>query len=97
MKVGFVGLGRMGAGMARRILDAGHELCVFDVFAKAAEPLAATEYAEIVAADSFESVTRLRGTCIALLAVRIGTTRLIDNMLIESSPDAPVHSYRCSL
>ena len=41
MKVGFVGLGRMGAGMARRILDAGHELCVFDVFAKAAEPLAA--------------------------------------------------------
>jgi len=41
MKVGFVGLGRMGAGMARRILDAGHDLCVFDVFAKAAEPLAA--------------------------------------------------------
>jgi 3-hydroxyisobutyrate dehydrogenase-like beta-hydroxyacid dehydrogenase len=41
MKVGFVGLGRMGAGMARRILDAGHELCVFDVFAKAVEPLAA--------------------------------------------------------
>jgi 3-hydroxyisobutyrate dehydrogenase-like beta-hydroxyacid dehydrogenase len=41
MKVGFVGLGRMGAGMARRILDAGHELCVFDVFAKATEPLAA--------------------------------------------------------
>src|SRR5512143_3779490 len=41
MNVGFVGLGRMGAGMARRILDAGHELCVFDVFAKAIEPLAA--------------------------------------------------------
>ena len=41
MKVGFIGLGRMGAGMARRLLDAGHELCVFDVFAKAAEPFAA--------------------------------------------------------
>jgi 3-hydroxyisobutyrate dehydrogenase-like beta-hydroxyacid dehydrogenase len=41
MKVGFVGLGRMGGGMARRLLDAGHELCVFDVFAKAAEPFAA--------------------------------------------------------
>jgi len=31
MKVGFIGLGRMGRGMARRILDAGHDLCVFDV------------------------------------------------------------------
>ena len=31
MKVGFVGLGRMGRGMARRILDAGHDLVVFDV------------------------------------------------------------------
>jgi len=62
-----------------------------------AEPLATTDYAEIVDADSFESVTRLRGACLALLAVRIGTTRLIDNMLIETPPDAPAHPYRCSL
>ena len=66
-----------------------------------AEPLAAPDYAEIVDADSFESVTRLRGTCLALLAARIGTTRLIDNMLIETPPAAPVLSdrltYRCSL
>jgi len=41
MKVGFVGLGRMGQGMARRLLDAGHELWVFDQFAKQAAPLAA--------------------------------------------------------
>ena len=25
MKVGFIGLGRMGKGMARRVLDSGHE------------------------------------------------------------------------
>ena len=31
MKVGFVGLGRMGRGMARRILGAGHDLVVYDV------------------------------------------------------------------
>jgi 3-hydroxyisobutyrate dehydrogenase-like beta-hydroxyacid dehydrogenase len=30
MKVAFIGLGRMGKGMARRILDAGHDLAVFD-------------------------------------------------------------------
>lgn len=40
MKVGFVGLGRMGQGMARRLLDAGHDLWVFDQFAAQAEPLA---------------------------------------------------------
>ncbi|MBN1239521.1 MAG: NAD(P)-dependent oxidoreductase [Gammaproteobacteria bacterium] len=41
MKVGFAGLGRMGQGMARRLLDAGHDLSVYDVVAAAAEPLAA--------------------------------------------------------
>jgi 3-hydroxyisobutyrate dehydrogenase-like beta-hydroxyacid dehydrogenase len=40
MKVGFVGLGRMGQGMAGRILAAGHELNVFDVIASQAEALA---------------------------------------------------------
>jgi 3-hydroxyisobutyrate dehydrogenase-like beta-hydroxyacid dehydrogenase len=30
MKVGFVGLGRMGQAMARRILDAGHDLAVYN-------------------------------------------------------------------
>ncbi len=41
MKVGFVGLGRMGQGMARRLLDAGHELTVFDQFPAQATPLVA--------------------------------------------------------
>jgi len=31
LKVGFIGLGRMGRGMARRILGAGHDLAVYDV------------------------------------------------------------------
>ena len=31
MKVGFIGLGRMGQGMARRILGDGHDLSVYDV------------------------------------------------------------------
>ena len=42
MKVGFIGLGRMGQGMAGRILSAGHTLSVFDVVAAAAKPLAET-------------------------------------------------------
>ncbi len=54
-----------------------------------AEPLAKTDYAEIVDADSFEPVTRLRRAAFALLAVFVGSTRLIDNMLIEPSAEHP--------
>jgi 3-hydroxyisobutyrate dehydrogenase-like beta-hydroxyacid dehydrogenase len=40
MKVGFVGLGRMGSGMARRLLDSGHDLSVFDLYEPATKPFA---------------------------------------------------------
>lgn len=30
MKIGFIGLGRMGQGIARRLLDAGHDLVVYN-------------------------------------------------------------------
>jgi pantoate--beta-alanine ligase len=48
-----------------------------------AEPLASPDYVEIVDADSFEPVLRLRKSCLVLMAVRIGGTRLLDNALIE--------------
>jgi len=48
-----------------------------------AEPLAALDYAEIVGADTFEPVVRVAKPCYAVLAVFIGKTRLIDNLLIE--------------
>lgn len=54
-----------------------------DVLAK--EPLAQPDYVEIVDADTLEPVILLRGRCLALLAVRVGATRLLDNMLIEQS------------
>lgn len=37
--LGFVGVGRMGGPMAGRLLDAGHELCVFDTNPAAVAPL----------------------------------------------------------
>jgi len=48
-----------------------------------AEPLARVDYAEIVSADTFEPVVRVARHCYAVLAVFIGKTRLIDNLLIE--------------
>jgi len=48
-----------------------------------AEPLANVDYAEIVSADTFETVVRVARPSYAVLAVFIGKTRLIDNLLIE--------------
>lgn len=41
------------------------------------------DYAEIVDADSFEPVRVIRGNCYALIAAKVGGTRLIDNAYIE--------------
>lgn len=38
--VGFVGVGRMGGPMASRLLDAGYELCIYDVSPEAMKPFA---------------------------------------------------------
>ncbi len=40
MKIGFIGIGKMGAGMARNLLRAGHELTVYNRSREKAEALA---------------------------------------------------------
>ena len=39
MKAGYLGVGNMGLPMAGKILDAGHELVVYDISEKAMQPL----------------------------------------------------------
>ena len=41
MRLGFVGTGTMGAPMASCLIDAGHELAVYDVRPEATAPPAA--------------------------------------------------------
>jgi len=41
MKIGFIGLGHMGAPMARNLLKAGHQLVVYDIVKDAVEKIAA--------------------------------------------------------
>ncbi len=53
----------------------------------ASEPLATLDYLEIVDAESFQPVSRLRGACLVLLAAFVGPTRLIDNLLVEELED----------
>jgi 3-hydroxyisobutyrate dehydrogenase-like beta-hydroxyacid dehydrogenase len=64
MKVGFVGLGRMGSGMARRILDAGHDLVVFDAVTAQTAPFVA---AGARAAASVADVCKERDVVVTML------------------------------
>jgi 2-hydroxymethylglutarate dehydrogenase len=41
MKIGFIGIGQMGKFMAGRILEAGNDLVVYDIYKEAAAPLIA--------------------------------------------------------
>ena len=47
------------------------------------EPLAKIDYVEMVDADSIEPLARDRGRVLTAMAVYIGTTRLIDNFIME--------------
>jgi len=53
MKLGMVGLGRMGANMARRLMGAGHSIVGYDPLPTAAEALRAEG---AVTADSFDAL-----------------------------------------
>ena len=90
MKVGFIGLGRMGQGMAHRLLGAGHELGVFDVVAAQTAPFAAAgaEVAKSVAALAARSeivVTMLVEDAI------IDKVALGPKGLCESLPKGAIH------
>ena len=54
MNVGFIGLGRMGSGMARRILSGGHDLVVYDMSPAAVAALVA---------DGAKGASSLRELC----------------------------------
>ncbi len=55
MKLGMVGLGRMGANMAARLLQAGHEVVAFDRHAEKVQALAG---AGAIAASSLEELVQ---------------------------------------
>lgn len=87
MKVGFIGLGRMGQGMAGRILDAGHDLLVSDPTPGQTDELVA---GGAVATDSPAAATVGRDVIISMLpsdailaAVLEGDGGLIDGMPTE--------------
>lgn len=75
MRVGFIGLGAMGAAIAPRLLDAGHELVVFDVRAEAMEPLAQRG---AVAASSPREVADLAELVLISLPTPTASLQVVD-------------------
>ncbi len=89
MKVGFIGLGRMGQGMAGRLLAAGHDLLVYD---QKEENLRVLHAAGAAIADSIATVCHERQVVISMLphdaaleAVVNGTGGLADSMSVETA------------
>jgi pantoate--beta-alanine ligase len=48
-----------------------------------AEPLVTIEYIEIVGTEYLEKIKEVKTPAVILLAAKVGTTRLIDNLLVE--------------
>jgi 3-hydroxyisobutyrate dehydrogenase-like beta-hydroxyacid dehydrogenase len=65
MKIGFVGLGSMGSGMARRLIEAGHTLAVYNRTRSRAEPFRSSGTR---VADSVHDVAAGADVLISMLA-----------------------------
>jgi 3-hydroxyisobutyrate dehydrogenase len=86
MKVGFIGLGRMGQGMARNLLKAGVPLLVYDANPAAAAAIGA-EVADTVSALTKEAgviFTSLPGP-IEIEAVVLGTGGVLEDIRSDST------------
>ena len=90
MKVGFIGLGRMGSAIAGRVLAAGHELVVYNrTAAKAAE----LEKAGAKVAGSVDAACAAREVVVTMLADDAALEQVAHTPggLVQSLPVGAVH------
>jgi 3-hydroxyisobutyrate dehydrogenase-like beta-hydroxyacid dehydrogenase len=90
MKVGFIGLGRMGGALARRLLDAGHDLALYNRTPGKVADLVAAGAAQ---ASSIGEAARHGGVAVTMLAndVALDAVARDPGGLIESLPAGGVH------
>jgi 3-hydroxyisobutyrate dehydrogenase-like beta-hydroxyacid dehydrogenase len=90
MKVGFIGLGRMGKGMARRILGGGHDLAVYDVVREAT---AEFEAAGARVASSVADLCKERDFVVTMLLDDATVTQVVVGAggLRDSLPTGAIH------
>ena len=84
MQCGFIGLGMLGARMARQVLEAGHDLKVFDLDPAAVEKLVAKGATGVASAMEAANQVDVLITCLpspdASLKVMTGTDGVFDAM-----------------
>jgi 3-hydroxyisobutyrate dehydrogenase-like beta-hydroxyacid dehydrogenase len=78
LTIGFVGLGRMGGPMSRRLIDAGHSLCVFDM---SADAVTALKDAGAIAAASAEDV----GNKADVVFVSLPTPDIVQSVVLDGT------------
>ncbi len=90
MQVGFIGLGRMGQAMARRLLDAGHDIALYN---RTREKLAELAAAGATVADSVAQAARHGGVVLTMLANDEALEQVARGPggLIESLPPGGIH------
>jgi 3-hydroxyisobutyrate dehydrogenase-like beta-hydroxyacid dehydrogenase len=90
MRVGFIGLGRMGSGMAGRILEARHDLVVYDVIAESTARAAA---AGARVAGSIAELCAGREVVITMLAeeAAVDAVAFGEGGLCDSLPAGAIH------
>jgi 6-phosphogluconate dehydrogenase len=81
MKIGMIGLGRMGANMARRLMRHGHEIAAFDRSAEAVDALA--KEGATGASSAADLVSRLPAPRVLWLMVPAG---VVDAAIEELAP-----------
>jgi 3-hydroxyisobutyrate dehydrogenase-like beta-hydroxyacid dehydrogenase len=84
MRIGFIGLGAMGAAIAKNLLESGHELCVFNRSPLRAEPLraagATVAASPAQAAHSADVVFTMLADDAALASVTFGELGIVAGM-----------------
>ena len=68
------------SGMRRRIIEEMHKVL-------RQVPALRVEYVSIVDAESLEQVDPVQGRVLAAIAARLGSTRLIDNIVVDTTAE----------
>ena len=90
MKVGFIGLGRMGQAMARRLLDGGHDVGVYN---RSAEKLKDLIEAGAKPMDSIKAAANYGEAVFTMLADDAAVLEVVRKAggLVESLPKGGIH------
>ena len=90
MKVGFVGIGRMGQAMSRRLIESGHDLAVFDCVP---EQIVAVVAAGAKAMGSLGEVARYGEAVVTMLPddTALDVVTVQPGGLLESLPPGGIH------